>query len=393
MLDTTATASAVITDARLEATALHLQSTGDARSLIVLVDTWGEYGLPTPAARLAQVRALLELGLVDKAWSRLQTLDDQGEHRAEVLRLTARMFVQRGWPVRAQTPLRQALRLSPGDSELLTLERQSREPPIQPPESTPDMQRPVHELLAFARSWLASGSSIRAKGLLKAMKRHHGSNREVDELLWAIQGDFVSDEPMADLVQRWGPALGTLAELSDEADQTEARDGLKDSAERAGGFPSLFRGDPGDLPDLTVDPQEVTRSTTLSDLADELGSKGIGSLDEDTQVLFVVRPSEGALFEEPEAPDFTDEQDGVYEEEEDDDRIVHTGTREQEPPTEEVPLEPEPLSDSELPWVDLDGAPKQPTNRIWLLTLVAMSTAGIVFVGLVVLLQILAAWV
>ena len=83
------------------------------------------------------------------------------------------------------------------------------------------------------------------------------------------------------------------------------------------------------------------------------------------------------------------------EEAEDDSHVVHTGMREVEPHTEEVLLEPDPMTDSQVPWMDLDeGSPRRSdSQRIWMFTLVAVSTAGAVFVGLVLLLQVLSAWV
>jgi len=388
MLESTAIED-IPSDVRLESAALHLQSMGDSRGLIVLVDTWGEHGLPTAAARLAQVRALLAMGLMDPAWSRLQTLDPTGPHRGEVLRLTGRMFVQRGWPVRARQPIQKALKIHPTDPDLLELKRLAELPPITPATQPPALNQPPEELLGVVRGWLATGSNVKAKGLLEAMKRSDPNSQAVDLLLWGLSGDYISDEPLAQLVQQWAPGVGSLIDLTEDADLTEAREGASpEPSDSSPGFPSLFRRADEDPPDLKADPHEVTRSTPMTHHAEHAAH----DTDEDTQVLFVVRPGAGALFKEPPPSphDTASPQEFDDEEEEDRDRIVHTGTRTTDPITEEVPVETDERERTDLPWVQLDDAPV-PTSRarIWALTLVGVCSAGVVFVALVALLKLL----
>lgn len=297
---------ALPTPSRLESAVAALAARGDQRNVIRLVEVWNEVGEPTRRARLAQARAFLELCMPDRAWIRLKDLVDGPEADVEALELAGRLFLKRGWPARARRPLERALAITAKDPTLERLLRQTAMPATEPELDGSDDPA---EILRAAEVHLCTGSLLRGRSLLERLRREHPGGRRVDDLLWALEGDFAFEgEPsLAELAERFGPDLGTLAELSEEVEHTESitlQDVVppqRDPVDTA--FPTLFRSaeDTGTTTDA-FEEHEVTRATSLADLASLRSSveaarrsAGIVSGEEDTQIRRVIRRDDETL--------------------------------------------------------------------------------------------------
>jgi hypothetical protein len=333
-----------LTDARLERAALRLAEQADPRGVITLVERWAQTGEPTERARLAQIEALLDLGMTDRAWTRLQDdLADAGtgpeggaptdaDARLERLRLTARMFVDRGWPKRAQPVLDEALTLAPDDEGLLALRARAQAPARRPPPDDavgPDAAPAEH--VALAEACLATGAFLRARRVLEALAARAPADaaedaavaRRADDLLWALRGDYDVADTLADLVD----ATEDLDLAPDHDEHTDATAHVSPRAPRpapplprptgepaldpadlgvsdlfgmapAGGEPD--DGRPGEVPEA---PGEITQATRMLDLRSGEGAMGGGDRDEDTQVLRVFsNPAASVATPEPAPP-------------------------------------------------------------------------------------------
>ncbi len=255
-------------------------------------------GDPTRRARTAQARAFLDLCMLDRAWIRLKELEEEDPGDPEVLELTARMFIERGWPNRARKPLERALALAPANPRLTKLWERAQQPPVH---ADPELEssHALSVLLPLAERYLATGAMIKGRSLLERLRREHAQEPRVEELLWVLDGDFsLGGLSLAELADRFGPDLSMLADLSDEAEHTESITldelhvpPMKESA----AFPSLFRAaSPRDLDGETE--SEVTRATSLADLPElrrsvEAARRAAGfvSGEEDTQIRRVIR--------------------------------------------------------------------------------------------------------
>jgi hypothetical protein len=309
----------------MEATVLFLASKGDQRNLIAFVERWAEIGEPTAPARLAEARAFVDLCMMDRAWIRLKELTEAQEGGLDALILTARMFIERGWPNRARKPLELALVEASEDPRVVDLCRRADLPPVPVPESEPDSVTDLDTLLPLAERYLATGSFLKAQRVLERLKRQHPDHRRIADLLWALAGEFsLAAVPLHELVDRLGPDLSQLADLSEEAEHTESvarttpHDPLdlpEDEANRA--FPSLFRTEPGGDADPEATPRpprdpdtdEVTQTAAMASMADlrreghpsdaagrprPRPDNGLGSVDGDTQIVRVIHRENGS---------------------------------------------------------------------------------------------------
>lgn len=307
----------------LERVVHQLDARGDRRALIRIVERWIAAGSPPREVRLAQARAFLDLRLMDRAWLRLKEITDNDPSDVEALVLTARMFVERGWPVRARKLLQHALAQEPTRKDLHALLVGAHQPPLQPPANARDIERQgrPEEQLELAERFLAAGSQLRAKSILERLRRGNTGKvgkvsvaARAEELLWGMAGDF--DGGPADPLQ--------LARQLLPADQLNAPDApmdlepvenvMDDVTSTGGGlpnvdgdgdgesFPSLFRALPEglDLHDFTdsevtsitkmAQPDELSRQDTA-----EATDPGFGHDDDDgdgdTQVMMVIPQS------------------------------------------------------------------------------------------------------
>ena len=297
--------------------ALHLESEGNARDLIRLVELWQQQDEPTPGARLAEAKAFMDLCLMDRAWIRLKEVADDEELASEARLLTARMFVERGWPGRARTLLEKVLKDRPDDAEVQELWARATRPPPSPPTDLEDSDDPS-ALIRGAEQHLAAGALLKGQKLLEAARRLDPDSRRVQDLLWALEGDFTSESTLAELVEQHGPDLSHLAEL-DDVEHTESitsshtpatwLDPVDPADSRA--FPSLFREDQDPPTEEYEDASEVTQ-TRLMASSNQMGelSDPVGLPDEDddtgpsgdTQILHVIEKNGATEMRAPSGP-------------------------------------------------------------------------------------------
>lgn len=177
--------------------------------MIRLVEAWDRNGDASLVAILAQARALLGLRLMDRAWVRLREASRVAADDPEVLALTARVFIDRGWPGRARGVVEQLELRAPDHPELSLLRRQAQEPPAGPPADAREVERSGSpaQLLALAEAYLATGSFLRARSILERVRRAEPMNRRVELLLWGLQGDFLPrGRSLSDLVRDAAPS-------------------------------------------------------------------------------------------------------------------------------------------------------------------------------------------
>lgn len=192
----------------LERAIRSLETGGDVQGVIRLVETWDRSGQVTLPAVLAQARAFLSLRLMDRAWVRLREAGQRAPDSPDVLALTARVFVERGWPGRARRLVDQLAQVAPDHPDLARLQDQVLHAPQRPPANAREIERsadPAH-LLQLAETYLATGSFLRAKSILERVRRVEPMNRRVEVLLWGLQGDFVPrGRSLGDLLSDVGP--------------------------------------------------------------------------------------------------------------------------------------------------------------------------------------------
>jgi hypothetical protein len=328
---------------RLEQAALRLAEAGDHRTLISMVERWAQLGDPTPRALLAQIRAMLDLCMMDRAWTRLQALPEDPALLRERNLLTARMFLERGWPRRARKVLDEAREAWPDDPEVRRLAAQLERPAPPTAAAEVDPDAPFADQLAMAESWLATGAFLKARRLLEQLQRRAPEERRPAELLWALRGDFdLHGTTLQALVKAHAPTPMAFSEPPESASPAPVAVYNALPAADLGGGSAPNLGTLGDLtslgPELTEDEAEITQATRLDDLvaSSEGGAKANAEeRDEDTQVLRIVsseptrRSAPGAAWspEPPTSPGIADELEG-----EDEAVVLLTRHAERQPP-------------------------------------------------------------
>ena len=288
--------------------------------MVKLVEAWMAEGTPTARARLAQARAFFDLRLMDRATLRARELEETPEHQEEVLLLLARIYVERGWPLRARKPL---VRLREAGVDVRDLWDRAHQEPVRPETRAREIEREARpaEMLALAESFLATGSFMRGSGILERLRPAHPENGRPEDLLWAIAGDFtVPSGSLDELVD--GLALTTGMDLSaDEPERTETRSREHDvPPEEASRFPALFQQSVVDA----ARPEEDGDHTQSSGIAtpEQMAGTGEGTAPSiqvrslsggsdagDTQILLVLRPGEDGHRRR--SPDRLDTLDGA----------------------------------------------------------------------------------
>lgn len=230
----------------LEDLARTLASLGASRSAIELVERWAETGEPTPAARIAEARSFVDLRLVDRAWSCLRDLVEAPEPRREAVLVAVELFLLREWHERARKLVTWAVNRDPSDPALRALQARASEPAttIEPPNVDPD-ELNVAELVHVAEHHMAHGAFIKARSMLERARRRSPQHPRVQDLLWALAGDFSVSSSLDGLYHRLGDSI---AEVPDETEQTEylqkAPPGEPPSAAGNPRFSKLFRSEP-----------------------------------------------------------------------------------------------------------------------------------------------------
>ncbi len=290
---------------KLEACVAHLAQAGDDRTLICFVEAWSAHGDPSREALLAQARSFIRLGLYDRAWGRLQALQSSDP---DVAILTGRMFIARGWNIKARKAVEKALQAHPNNAILIELFDQASEPPTEPDITDADPSE-VPAAIAAARHYMATGSLVKARAILERLCKAQPANTLVSNMLWALGGEFgLDDTTFRDLVQRHGSVLQSLPDLPEDPDHTETAH-IEDviPADESGAFPALFRN---------MEPQteyygamnaddEVTHVSAMAGLTEMQQAPAAGDTDpgefmpsgEVTQIQMVVR-KDGAIEEE-----------------------------------------------------------------------------------------------
>ncbi len=355
----------------LEQVVLHLANREDWRGVVRLVERWSGAGEPSSAALLAQARAFLALSLMDRAWVRLRELNELQPRNQEAQLLTARMFIERGWPVRARKILAQL----PESSLVAELSAQAAQPPRQPPPEARQIESSgsAPEQLALAETYLAAGSFLRAKTILERLARQRGPwTSRVEDLLWATAGDFArEDGDPLELARSLAPDVIGLEDDSGSGDLFSSSEvtatgvGEAASKDKKQAFPALFRRvDPLEDGNTT---EEVTLISRLATTAELQEHREPTDTDEfrpgagDTQIRMVIqtgsdqahvtRDDEDYRLRETlnlkdylasvgmQAPDVHSDLDEVDLEEEDDDLVVVT--RREDSPRDLPPAEPD----------------------------------------------------
>lgn len=300
-------------DRTLDKLIVRLEAAGNSPGVLRLVERWSESGQPTPAALLAQARALVDLRLMDRAWVRLRELSQVESERGEALALTAEMFVARGWPGRAARLLPDLEAAGIPADRLEAIRRGSEAPPVRPPVNAREIELDgaLPEQIALAEVLLAVGSVNRVRGLLQRLQRQHPSNRRVQSLAWGLQGDFASGP--ADLGALVTELQAGLAAASgwDQAEPTVSFEPDPETAEasrvyrgaitlaerRDRGFRGLFRLDGGAPGSADDDEDDVTMAAVMASseelvdppTADHIDPDGvIESGGGDTQIMQIV---------------------------------------------------------------------------------------------------------
>lgn len=296
---------------QLEAATLELARRGELRLLVSTVERWSQVGTPTPRARLAQVEALLDLRVMDKAWTRLQAIPDDSPDALRRWKLTARMFVERGWPNRAREAIEHATTLAPEDAEVQALAEASLAPPRTPPAHLPPAEAPFEERLAVAEILLACGAFLKGRRMLDVLDQERPGDRRVSDLLWALQGDY---ELVGATLQQVVAHYAVPPRTADPATGTPVVvKSTRGSTARDGAFPALFRGPVSDR-DRADTEAETTMATRMEDIRRAPSLPDLDR-DDDTAVLRVVgddlTDADAGVAPPPARPEDVEEEDDV----------------------------------------------------------------------------------
>lgn len=330
-----------------------------------MVERWAQLGEPTPRALIAQITGFLDLCMMDRAWTRLQAVPDTEAWRRQRMILTARMFIERGWPRRARKVLDDALQHWSDDPQLRRLSELADAPPRRAPANEPDPSAPYREQLAVAETWLATGAFLRARRLLEHLVRQFPDEGRSGDLLWALRGDYeLATSTLPALAATWGAPSAGAGDAADFPDEPEPTDNVRHRGAWVEGldigttsFPQLFEEAIRPLDPEEEESAEITQATRMPDLArlalpearkpgDPAPREAARDEDreEDTQVLRIVS-SQGAMIqrfredEPPSSPGFADELEG-----EDEAVVQFTRNAERQPPQEirRAPVLPDP---------------------------------------------------
>jgi len=196
---------------------LHQASRGFHRLVVLFVERWATVREPTLPARQALIEAYVHLRLLDRAFSRVEALVAEGDAPAAIWRLGVEVLRMRGWLDEATSFARRAEQAFPDDASMSALVDQASEP-WQPPIVDDD---PLARAIAVAEASMREGQLVRAQVELQRLRRQSPRRiARVDELLWAIRGDFTMDASIEQLVPLLMPrpeSSDTLVPVEDDA--------------------------------------------------------------------------------------------------------------------------------------------------------------------------------
>ncbi len=284
----------------------------DNIGVVRIVEAWAAQGTPTPRARLAEARAFFNLRLMDRALNRAREVLESDPDQGDALLLQAEVYLERGWPLKARKPLQQLRDNGRDDIDAFWARAQA--DPVRPEASARDIEREAQpaRLLELAEQFLATGSFLRATGILERLRRAEPANPRVKELLWSLAGDFGAggqslDALVASLLPS-SPVRVLEADL-DEPEHTESFDlrsvDLDPETAESTNFPSLFKHAARAAADGGEDPREATQASGLASPEQMVSGSGEGtdpgrqlvdvnltSDPSDTQIMLVLRPGE-----------------------------------------------------------------------------------------------------
>lgn len=318
---------------RLEQVALHLAERQQYRNVIVFVEAWAGQASPTLPARLALCEAYLGLRMVDRAWSRLEPLVDEGSGPLAAVRLAAYYHLLKGWPERARAIAEAGLSRAPEDPDLRQLIRRSHQP-LAAPSPT---EGTLSSMIRTAEHYLTGGAQVKAQAMLERARRHAKPRRvqRVEDLLWAMLGDTSPDMTVAEMCDAWAPEDPAVEATERLPGTASATSSSGTDAARLEGFRQLFKSLGVPEPD-----SKGEEDTSVSKMAEstELQSGFAASTDagENTEILRVVRrPGRGVSAPADRGSSDSDYHPGA--EYEDDDLVVRTRQPPSLPPSRTPP--------------------------------------------------------
>ena len=160
---------------RLEEVALHLVDTKQYRDAIVFGEAWTRQAAPTLPARLALCEAFIGLRLLDRAWTRLKGLVEDGHGPLGAVELTTQLYLMRGWNSRAADLAEAGLERDPAHAGLRRLLQRARGPVVDPE----DLSEPttLAESIRVAEAYMTRGAFVKAQGMLERARRREAPRR------------------------------------------------------------------------------------------------------------------------------------------------------------------------------------------------------------------------
>jgi len=307
--------TSVPTDRQLDAAVRVLAERADPVGVVRLVEAWGEQGLPSRAARLAAAQAWFSLRLLDRATALVKEVLDESPEDLVAQRLLAEIYLERGWPQRARAPL---AHLRERGEDVDALWARAHQEPTRPETQARTVEREgtLDEQIRLAEQFIATGSHLRATGMLERMRRAHPAHPRVRELLWGLAGDYSPGSlTLGELQRQLIPIMPVRLQTPvEEPEHTEFTESVKEAdrfledenpESEPGRFPSLFKH--GARPELLPadDPVESTQSSRIAS-PEEMAGPAVPEVTDyghllhapatggDTQIMLVLRPGEKA---------------------------------------------------------------------------------------------------
>ncbi|MEZ4319457.1 MAG: tetratricopeptide repeat protein [Myxococcota bacterium] len=257
-----------------------------------MVEEWADSGEPSDPARLAQIRALMELRSFDRAWARLKPLLESGDD-AEVFRLAGRLLLDRGEVKDARATLTRGRHLFPDDARLAELLAQTEDPGTVL-DLTDPMEDDADGQAVLAERLLIEGAPLKARRILERVRKASPEHTRTADLLWALDGDFrLRGVTLADLARVHAAPTQSLVDLPEDTDQTMESDGSHADDDAHAAFPTLFKNLEEQTEayglDSIDDEPEVTRVSSIVSDVGEAHEVTQELTREDTQIMHVVR--------------------------------------------------------------------------------------------------------
>ncbi len=244
--------------------------------LIQIVEKWSEKHPRTPKMSLLQGEAFCRLCLLDHAWQRVQSSNDNADRRA----LQVEILLQRGWVSKAQSALVALQTIAPKHSRLLEFHERARrgvKPPTQAQAQRIVKEGDGQQLLKLSQQCLCFGKQQVGRKILAHIIQKEPENPYVRRLLWAHKGDCTSSLGLHRLMQQVSPPEAQEVEYETTVAHTSD---IIVNTPSSNKFPSLFRGghESVTVAELTA---EITTAFVFSDRGEEPTQRMDSFMDED----------------------------------------------------------------------------------------------------------------